>query len=387
MPKTKKTVPIYEYKEKVNGQTRYYIRPYISGKQITKRLDNSGNMWLGKDGYTQALEEINTLEKRLDNCDTDLTYGEIRQIYLDKVEKEAKKATYFSYLNLIENHIDTFFPSSKKIAKIRQNDIELWKRKLEKDNYSIAYSQKCYRVLKSIFATAKYKGFKYNIVEMVDNFKNNNSSVKPDEEKLKYITYEQFQQFLSVIDDEMWKTFFIFLYYTGCRKGEVLALTWNDIDFISNTIAINKTLNAKIKGSYEITNTKTSQNRRIQMSKVLIEQLQQYKQELVKTDNYCEDNFIFGNKRFLPLTTIENHKKKYFKDSNLEDFEITIHEFRHSHVSLLINEYIKSGQTDTTKFFLMMSNRMGHTIPVMQETYMHLFPTVQNDIVNLLDNL
>lgn len=30
---------------------------------------------------------------------------------------------------------------------------------------------------------------------------------------------------------------------------------------------------------------------------------------------------------------------------------------------------------------------MGHSIKVMQETYMHLFPTIQNEIVDLLDNL
>lgn len=75
----------------------------------------------------------------------------------------------------------------------------------------------------------------------------------------------------------------------------------------------------------------------------------------------------------------------YIEKANVN--EITMHEFRHSHVSLLINEYIKSGQTDTAKFFLMLSDRMGHTIDVMQKTYMHLFPTVQNEIVNLLDNL
>ena len=40
-----------------------------------------------------------------------------------------------------------------------------------------------------------------------------------------------------------------------------------------------------------------------------------------------------------------------------------------------------------SKFFLMMSNRMGHTINVMQSTYMHLFPTIQDEIVDILNNL
>lgn len=35
----------------------------------------------------------------------------------------------------------------------------------------------------------------------------------------------------------------------------------------------------------------------------------------------------------------------------------------------------------------MLSDRMGHTIQGMQETYMHLFPTTQDEIVDLLDNL
>lgn len=52
-----------------------------------------------------------------------------------------------------------------------------------------------------------------------------------------------------------------------------------------------------------------------------------------------------------------------------------------------INEYIKSGQTNTTKFFLMMPNRMGHTIQVMQRTYIHSFPRIQDEIVNLLDEI
>ena len=121
------------------------------------------------------------------------------------------------------------------------------------------------------------------------------------------------------------------------------------------------------------------------MSKALKDSLLNYKKNMMKYKDFKESWFVFGNTRFLASTTIDNHKHKYFKLANIP--EITCHQFRHSHVSLLINQYLKSGQTDTTKFFLMMSDRMGHSVKVMQETYMHLFPTVQNEIVDLLDNL
>ena len=52
------------------------------------------------------------------------------------------------------------------------------------------------------------------------------------------------------------------------RKGEVQALTWNDINFNTNEIIVNKTLSVKTKNSnYKITSTKNYLNRRIKMSK------------------------------------------------------------------------------------------------------------------------
>lgn len=102
-----------------------------------------------------------------------------------------------------------------------------------------------------------------------------------------------------------------------------------------------------------------------------------------KERNFDLNNFVFGNIEPLKQHKIDTNKDKYFKLSGVK--RITIQEFRHSHVSFLINEYIKSGQTDTGKFFIMTSARLGHTIDVMQSTYLHLFDDIQNEIVNLID--
>lgn len=58
---------------------------------------------------------------------------------------------------------------------------------------------------------------------------------------------EEFKEFYAAIDDDLFKVYFSFLYLTGCRKGESLALTWNDIDFVRNEVRINKSLNRKQK--------------------------------------------------------------------------------------------------------------------------------------------
>ena len=145
----------------------------------------------------------------------------------------------------------------------------------------------------------------------------------------------------------------------------------------------------KIQIFFSTTKTKSSR-RKLDVSPKLIKVIENYKkyiEQKLKVTINPELPILFNYLTNKPYSDTCLRKKfnYYIEKANVK--QIRIHDFRHSHVSLLINEYIKSGQTDTAKFFLMLSDRMGHTIDVMQKTYMHLFPTVQNEIVNLLDNL
>lgn len=304
--------------------------------------------------------------------------------YFNNLYEFRKEATHNTYIAVYKLHIYPFF-NNYCISDINTQTVKEWAEWMKNKGLSTAYLNKVYSVLKNImdFAIKNYR-LTANPVSMYGCFKSKNEDIKK-EKKVKYITYEDFNKFISVIDDELWKTFFIFAYYTGCRKGEIQALTWKDIDFDNSIIIINKNLSVKTSKGYRITTTKTNKNRTISMSATLKKQLFDYKNNMMAYRDFSNSWFVFGGSRFLPQTTIDRFKKKYFNLSGIS--EITMHEFRHSHVSLLANEYLKSGQTDTAKFFVMMSNRMGHSIQVMQDTYMHLFPSVQDEIVDLLDNL
>lgn len=372
-------MPVYQGEKTRDGRSWYFMcykkdfynvnKKYKSKKFATKK---------------EAQEEERLFLLKRDNP-LHKSFSLIARAYFEEMYKIRKESTVYSYENAYKKNIEPYFESFY-IDNINIQNIKFWRERLEKNNFKISYLNKLYNILKGIFDFAiRNYGLESNPVALVGRFQKVNDEVIPDEKKLRYITLDDFNKFISVIDDITWKTFFIFLYYTGMRKGEVQALTWNDIDFNTNEITVNKTLSVKTKDSYKITSTKNYINRKIKMSKTLIKQLLKYKDTLKQYSDFKESWFVFGCTRFMPQTTIDNKKHYYFKLSGVN--EITIHEFRHSHVSLLINEYVKSGQTDTTKFFLMVSNRLGHSIKVMQETYMHLFPTIQNEIVDLLNNL
>lgn len=342
---------------------------------------------------SDAEEEERLFLMKRDNP-THKEFSLIAKDYLNSLYEFKKDSTPYSYESYYRNHIKDFF---KKyfIDEITIPVLKKWQEYMKNKKLKIRTLNKAYTILNNIFNYAiQNYDLKINYVSILGRFKTKQDEVIQDSEKIRYITYDQFLKFIFVIENINWKTFFTFLYYTGMRKGEVQALNWKDIDFENNEIIVNKTLSVKVKKNskqnYKITSTKNNLNRKIKMSKVLREQLLLYKNEIIKYSDFDETWFVFGGPRFLPQTTIDNKKNKYFKLANLKP--ITIHEFRHSHVSLLINEYVRSSKDksmkiDTAKFFLMMSGRMGHTVAEMQKTYMHLFPTIQDEIVDLLDNL
>lgn len=374
---------VYNEKDKskwTKDGRHWYFRTYykdINGKPKHKE----SKMFFSKKEAEQ--EELLFMTKR-DNP-TLVKFDVVSLDYFKYMYRARKESTIYSYEYAFKKNIEPYF-SRFYINEINISSINHWKAEMVNKGYKLAYLNKLYVILKEIFDFAvRNYNLESNVVQISGRFECVNDKVISDDDKLRYITHDDFNKFISFVEDITWKTFFIFLYYTGMRKGEIQALTWNDINFDNNEIIVNKTLSVKTRESYKITSTKNYINRKIKISKTLREQLILYKQYCKQYSDFKESWFVFGCTRFMPQTTIDNKKHHYFQLSGVK--EITIHEFRHSHVSLLINEYVKSGQTDTTKFFLMLSNRMGHSIKVMQETYMHLFPTIQNEIVDLLDNL
>ncbi len=384
--KSSKNLPIYEYDKKVNGQTRYYIRPYVNGKQTTYRLDENGNMWLGREGYQEACSYYGEISSKKDTLSYN-PYEKFVNVIAKCLEEEKKKLKFSSYKefsNCTKNYIEPYF------AKYRLKDLNnqvfiAWHEFIDNKNISLRTKNKLHCMLNKICDySINYYGLKYNYERQNGTFEKNvaeKEKIISNKEHLRYITLEQFNTFISNVDDIMWNTFFTFLFYTGMRKGEVLALTWNDIDFENRKILVVKTLSREIvDGKKKSTSTKTGESREVDIPEILLKKLKEY-YNIVSQE---KENYVFGGNKPLALVTIDRKKHYYFNLCNVP--EITIHEFRHSHVSLLINEAIKRNM-DVGAFFVMMSKRMGHTIQVMQQTYMHLFPDIQKPIIDILNNL
>lgn len=135
--------------------------------------------------------------------------------------------------------------------------------------------------------------------------------------------------------DKPFGLFPIFLLFTGCRRGEALALNWEDINFKSDIIHINKSLTWKNCRPY-IKPPKTKKGNR---DIILLPELKNILQNFKK-----KKGIVFPSLQGDLMTENQYAKKwdKYYKLSGLKEFDethniskLTAHCLRHGFATIL----------------------------------------------------
>ena len=187
-------------------------------------------------------------------------------------------------------------------------------------------------------------------------------------------TEEEFKQFISVVDDLAYKAVFSFLYLTGCRKGEALALSWSDVNFGTGIVHIEKQCDFHIKGtSYKIFDIPKNMYsiRDILLPKSLIAVLK----ELKLTRKAKPNNFVFDGEAPIPAETLRRKFHYYSKIAGVK--EIRLHDLRHSHASYLISQ---------KQDIVTIAHRLGHKDIVQTlNTYAHFMPNKQKELLSVLE--
>lgn len=157
-----------------------------------------------------------------------------------------------------------------------------------------------------------------------------------------YYTRDELKTFLEYAEKhEKYKIYVLFrlLAFSGIRKGEALALTWNDVDFKKAQITINKTIILVSKVKVTTPKTKSS-NRTVFIDKktlaILSEwRLRQKKELLQKGFNALSHNqlvFSGRNNDYIIPTTISKMMNRVSEGCNLP--HITVHGLRHTYATL-----------------------------------------------------
>ena len=332
----------------------------------------------------QHLRIVDLKEKRFDFL---ITTDMLFELLEEEDRQNNRKISYLStQKNNYERHIKPYFQNVNLNKLSYENIFEFreylkTKPKKQNDNQHLSNNtiNKIIILLKKIFDTGVRKS-------LIDKNPVENLRKLPINKKtITFWSVEEFARFRKLItkEEKSYNLFFTLAFFTGMRMGEILALNWNDINLLTNTIHVTKTAYFLNKRNH-INSTKTrASTRYITINNKLANMLRDWKQEqttLLK--EFIDDIDNLQIIQSSPISITKNMIDKKFKQilsRNNDIKKIRIHDLRHSHASLLINQ----GED-----YLVVKERLEHaSITTTIDTYSHLYPSKQKSLANKLDEI
>lgn len=216
------------------------------------------------------------------------------------------------------------------------------------------------------------------------------------DKKLHYWTLEQADEFLSWSThggDPFWYLFFLNIFDSGLRKGEVMARKWGDINFNNNLIDVNSTrlYRAEHPDTIVLDDPKTEHSfRKVPMTPRLLQAYQEYYQlkypndpTLIASPNghLHDDDFVFtytkgiGKGNPVRNRSVDTAFTRIRKKAGLP--KITVHDGRHTYAVHLRQAGVPLED---------IQDLLGHVDPSTTKIYAEITPIVQEKAVQKLND-
>ena len=259
-----------------------------------------------------------------------------------------------------------------RINNISKKDYANFQLYIKKLNFSNSFYRELNAVCRGLF---NYLNFNYGIEDITKgNIKLAHNS---NEIEFKSTTWgkKEFNKFIKKCDDKIYHTLFTVLFYTGIRKGEALALKISD--FKDKNLIISKTLTKEFyNGKRQAIPTKSGKTRIISLdffTTLEIKNLINYYRK--NYDNFNENFYLFGADKPIATTTLDRKKNFYCNKAGVK--QIRIHDFRHSHATMLYNKKIK---------LKLIQERLGHSdISTTMNIYVHTNKEEQKRLIKKIN--
>lgn len=360
-----------------------------------------------KEALKYALDMEDKIKYGYECGNEKLLFEDFSHKWLENVKDTLAQGTYVGYEQLLRCKILPYF-KGYKISNIRVSDIEAFYRTLT-DLYAPGTIRRYANVLNCIFGTAR----RWNLIASNPCQDALKPKKKQETAELRYFTPNQSLIFLKSLEQTydigfsgknyvvpmQYKVFFTLSIFCGLRKGETLALHWDDIHFDTLEISVSKSIGRTEKG-FDYKETKTvNAVRKVPFPEKVLSLLEEYKKEydLLKHQlgNKWRGNgnlFIRSDGSLMGHTTtyqfFVNYLKRYnrwvrehpiqAKAAGLEELpSIPLHGLRHSCATLL--NYLDVNIVDISKY-------LGHAnCSTTMNIYAHSFEMQKREASNKLN--
>ena len=304
-----------------------------------------------------------------------LSMQEWVQEFLDKYKRnELKVTTYGSYMYIYRNFIKDSDLGKMPLEQISTEILQKYYNEKIKEGYS----SKTVREIGTIINSALSMAIKMKMISENPNLYT--SIPKKIKYEAKVLCREEVDRIVDEAREEELYPIIVVTVYTGMRKGEVMALKWENVDFEERKIYIKNSLcrvedeqpdeKGRRHSRYEILEPKTKKSiRTIPMldevyDALMIQKHRQMKDKEQYKEIYTDYGFVFADQmgNYLPQRPFMKKYHKFLCKYHITD--IRFHDLRHTFATLLIEADVS---------MKVVQELLGHsTITTSMDIYTHV---------------
>lgn len=361
---------IQERKTKKNGtlyDVVFYVISQTDGVKRQKKLSGYATKTKAKEAYTTfVMENCDFIKKnpyKQKNIEKkSVLVCDLIKEYTASLQNQNKDSTVYDKIKIYQLFVLPTFANSTPEELTTQAlyhwQDKLWSTRNQKSGEFLSYKYLC-KIRTYFSAFLQWAESRYRVANNLKEVQK--PKRRAPKRQMQIWTREEFDRFIAVVDDDMYRAFFSMLFFTGRRKGEVMALYSTDVykDYIVfDKSVMRKTLDGS---TYNITNTKNEKKDKTPICATLRGTLSKY---------VPQQPFYFGGEKPLIDQTIRRRFNQYCAIAEVP--QIRIHDLRHSFVSMCVH----LGAT-----IPVVADLIGDTIEQVTRTYAHLYETDKIKII------
>lgn len=366
----------------VNGKSYYRVTKTIGhradGTAIRKQFYGSGV----NEANQKADEYIKNLKMGLLNDNQLHTINTLLPKWLFDVKKNEIKASSFeSYESTYRNFIKPYLIADLPINELKSLKIQEFYNKLIKEKVSANTVKKTHKLLRQFFSYSEKEGYIIKNpcinVSLPKKKKEIKNIIKERKTKFQYFNEDEIKQLIELFKNTRYENIIIFALGTGMRKGEILGLQWEDIDFENKEIHVVHNLSyiANINENGARSYTTILQTPKSENSIRIIPMSQKIYDLLKSIDN--NSDYVFSSRgSHFDIKWTEKFWNKTLKGTNLEGKKF--HDLRHTFATMLL----LNGAN-----LIQIKELLGHSSVKITEMYLDALPKSKQEIVNKIDYL
>lgn len=371
----------------------YYAKFRVNGKQkmLATKVPVKGN---NKRKAERVLKELIAKYEGLNLENENVLFTTFLDKWLQSVKPILKPATWESYDKTVSGKIKPYFEQKnykfKDMKPETFTEYFVFLAQQGKSNGKGGLSYKTVKNIRGVLSSAYEYAIENSYIKdnpvLKSRMPSFTHSIKSDVPEYSAEQVRKLLLFAKENDSHIY-IFLLLALYTGLRKGELLALTWDDVDYDKKLLRVNKSRTGSRKAiTTQITTPKTeSSNRKIPLNDTVLEAL---KAEKKRQDEHAEilgkgydksSSFIIRTvlgKPYVNLSAINRVVNRLTEKAGLP--HCTIHGFRHSVASILDDNGVPIQD---------ISVLLGHeSVQTTERIYINRRKTAKAETIETLDN-